>query len=118
MTTTIGYDSLGGSETGHERYHLPDGETPVWTEASDERPCPLCGATHECKEMMGSEFAWCAHTVSQWLMAEGGWLHRLARRSDSSEPITPPLAATGVAKLHVSAGTRDVFLSSCFRTHL
>ena len=97
MTTAIGYDSRNESVAGHERYHLSDGDTTVWTEASSEHPCPLCGATHGCKEMMGSEFAWCAHTVSKWLMADGGWLHRLAWRTDSAESITPPCAAAEVA---------------------
>ena len=79
------------------RYREPAGEAPVWTEASTEHPCPLCGAAVGCSVMAGGEFARCSHAVSQWPIAGGGWLHRLA---------PPPSAGVDPARPRAPAGTR------------
>ena len=62
-------------------------ETPVWTDASAERPCPVCGAERGCGVIEGGEFARCTHTTSQWPVLGDGWLHRLAERPAVTGPI-------------------------------
>ncbi len=62
-------------------------ETPVWVDASLERPCPVCGAIDGCAVMVDRAFARCGHVVSQWAMAAGGWLHRLAEQPAVTRPI-------------------------------
>ena len=53
-------------------------DTPAWTEASAQRPCPVCRAERGCSVIEGGEFARCMHATSRWPVLGGGWLHRLA----------------------------------------
>lgn len=53
-------------------------EQPTWTEASAERPCPVCGRTEGCSVLEGEEFVRCMTALSPWPVAGGGWLHRSA----------------------------------------
>lgn len=61
-------------------------ETPFWTEASGERPCPVCRAVRGCSVIEGGEFARCLHATSQWPVLGGGWLHRLAEAPTPGGP--------------------------------
>jgi hypothetical protein len=59
------------------RHGGPALEQPLWTDASADRPCPVCGRTEGCSVLEGEEFVRCLTTVSPWPVAGGGWLHRL-----------------------------------------
>jgi len=50
-----------------------------WTGVSLATPCPVCGASRECCTHAEEAFACCLHEPSEWRLANGGWLHRIAR---------------------------------------
>jgi hypothetical protein len=78
--------------------HGPADKTPAWTDATTERPCPVCGAPRGCSVIEGGAFARCLHTPSRWPVLGGGWLHQLAEQSAAPvDDADPPAERTGSA---------------------
>jgi hypothetical protein len=50
-----------------------------WTGVSLAMPCPICGGSRECRTHAEEAFACCLREPSEWRLANGGWLHRIAR---------------------------------------
>jgi hypothetical protein len=60
----------------------------TWVEVSLSCPCTICGAVSECSTLEGDAFALCRHTISDWPMLGGGWLHRgMPRLPRELEPM-------------------------------
>ncbi len=64
-----------------------------WLASSPAEPCPVCGASERCHRHSQHEFASCVHTVSEWPMTTGAWLH--------------PLAPATVSRLGALVGPRE-----------
>jgi hypothetical protein len=50
-------------------------EAPVWEPATEDRPCPVCGATAGCAAAADEGLAVCRAVVSARPVVGGGWLH-------------------------------------------
>ena len=49
-----------------------------WIRVSHATPCPICGGLDDCRTHVEEEFACCVLEPSEWRLANGGWLHRVA----------------------------------------
>ena len=65
-----------------------------WRVVSEIRPCPVCGASSDCKTHAFDDFASCTREPSEWPLTNGAWLHRLNVDSTSSESVTTPTPTT------------------------
>jgi len=54
-----------------------------WLMSSLAQPCPVCGGSESCHRHSEHGFASCVHTVSEWPLTTGAWLHQLAPETTS-----------------------------------
>jgi hypothetical protein len=62
-----------------------------WRLVSNERPCPVCGASEACSIHTADDFACCAREPSDWKLTNGAWLHRVPSRT-----AIAPIAQAGL----------------------
>jgi hypothetical protein len=54
-------------------------ESTEWTKVSAQQPCAVCSGQTGCLRGSDGEFACCARVPSDWPLAAGGWVHRVAQ---------------------------------------
>ena len=50
-----------------------------WEHVTEQEPCPVCGRDSGCQSHTQGAFVCCVRCPSEWLLTNGGWLHRVAR---------------------------------------